>query len=51
MDATGPTFTKLRLTRQQFVRNSYIEFQEKVTENIVADTLYEQTDGCTDARM
>ena len=46
MAVTGPTFTKLRLHRQQFVRNSYIEFQEKLIENIVTATL-SRTDGRT----
>jgi len=49
MAVTGPTFTKLRLTRQHSVRNSYIEFQKKLIENLVADTL-SSTDGRTDAR-
>jgi len=49
MAVTGPTFTKLRLTRQQFVRNSYIEFQKNLIENIVADTL-SRTDGRTGGR-
>jgi hypothetical protein len=49
MAVTRPTFRKLKLIRQQFVRNSYIEFQEKLIENIVADIL-SRTNGRADGR-
>jgi hypothetical protein len=46
MAVIEPTFTKHGPTRQQSVRNSHIEFQEKPIENIVAATL-SRTDGRT----